>query len=55
VEINFSISINLGPRQIKLGNKVLGSCDNVIITVSEATKEELIQLRNAKVIKLVQG
>jgi len=52
--INVSISINLGPRQIRVGDKVLGQCDGVTIAVSEATPEELIKLMNADVIELVK-
>lgn len=54
MEINVSVSLNLGPRLIQVDDKVLGSCDGVTITVSEATPEELIQLKNAQVIKLVK-
>ena len=54
MEIYVSISLNLGPRLIQLGDKVLGPCDGVTINIAEATPEELIQLRDAPVIKLVQ-
>jgi len=54
MEINVSISLNLGPRLIQVGDKVLGSCDGVTINVAEATPEELIELRNAQIIKLVK-
>ncbi|HUV55790.1 MAG TPA: hypothetical protein VMV84_01025 [Dehalococcoidales bacterium] len=52
--INVSVSLNLGPRLIQLGDKTLGSCDNVAINIAEATPEELIELKNAQVIKLVK-
>ena len=56
MEINVSVSLNLdlGPRLIQVGDKVLGYCDGVIINVAEATPEELIELKNAQVIKLVK-
>ncbi|GAI94026.1 unnamed protein product [marine sediment metagenome] len=41
-------------RLVQVGDKVLGSCDGVTINVAEATPEELIELKNAQVIKLVQ-
>jgi len=49
-----SISLNLGPRLIEVGDKVLGIYDSVTITVTEATPEELTELRNAALIKLVK-
>ncbi|GAI94166.1 unnamed protein product [marine sediment metagenome] len=54
VKINVSLSHNLGTRLVQVGDKVLGSCDGVTINVAEATPEELIELKNAQVIKLVQ-
>lgn len=54
IEVNVSVSLDLGTRLVQVGDKVLGSCDGIMITVSEATPEELIQLKNAQVIKLVQ-
>lgn len=52
--INVSLNLNLGPRLVRVGDKVLGQCDGVTIAVSEATPEELIKLRNADVIELVK-
>jgi len=52
--INVSLNVNLGPRLIRVGDKVLGACDGVTITVAEATPEELIKLKNADVIELVK-
>lgn len=54
MQINVSISLNLGPRLIQVGGKVLGLCDGVTITVTEATPEELIKLKNATMIELVK-
>ena len=54
MQINVSISLNLGPRLVQVGDKVLGLCDGVTITVGEATPEELIELKNAPVIELVK-
>ena len=54
MEIYVSGSITLGQRLIQVGDKVLGSCDGVTINVAEATPEELIELKNAQVIKLVK-
>ena len=42
MQINVSISLNLGPRLIQVGGKVLGLCNGVTITVTEATPEELV-------------
>jgi len=52
--INVSIHLNLGPRLVRVGDKVLGSCDGVSIAIAEATPEELIKLKNADVIELVK-
>lgn len=54
MEINVSVPLNLGQRLVQVGDKVLGFCDGVTITVGKATPEELIELKNAQVIKLVQ-
>ena len=54
VEIYVSGSLSLGQRLVQVGDKVLGSCDGVTLTFAEATPEELIELKNAQVIKLVQ-
>lgn len=54
MQINVSISLNLGKRLVRVGDKVLGSCDGVTIEISEATPEELIELKNAPVIELVK-
>jgi len=52
--INVTLNLNLGPRLIRVGDKVLGQCDGVTISISEATPEELIKLKNADVIELVK-
>lgn len=49
-----SMYLNLGKRIIQVGDKALGVCDNVSITVEEATLDELIELQNAHEIKLVR-
>ena len=54
MQINVSISLNLGQRLLQVGDKVLGLCDGVTITISEATPEEIIELKNASVIRLVK-
>lgn len=54
VKINVSISLNLGPRLLQVSGKVLGLCEGVTITVTEATPEELSELVNAPVIELVK-
>jgi hypothetical protein len=54
VKINVSILLNLGPRLLRVGDKVLGLCDGVTVTVTEATPEELSELANAPVIELVK-
>jgi hypothetical protein len=54
VKINVSISLNLGPRLLRVGDKVLALCEGVSITVIEATAEELSELVKAPVIELVK-
>jgi len=52
--INVSINLKLGPRLVRVGDKVLGACEGVTIQIAEATPEELIELKNAEVIELVK-
>lgn len=54
VHINVSLNLNLGKRLVEVGDKVLGVCDGVTIVVTQATPEEVIELQNAQVIKLVK-
>lgn len=54
VRINVSLNLNLGRRLVEVGDKVLGVCDGVTIVVTQATPEEVIELQNAQVIKLVK-
>lgn len=54
MQINVSINLNLGPRLVRVGDKVLGQCDGVIIAITEATPEELVELNKAEVIELVK-
>ncbi len=54
MQTNASISLNLGQRLVQVGDKVLGLCDGVTITVTEATPEELTELMNAPVIQVVK-
>ena len=54
MQINVSIHLNLGRRLIRVGDKVLGACDGVVIQITAATPEELIELKNAQVIELVK-
>jgi len=55
VNVSVSLNLDLGPRLVQVGDKVLGSCGGVTINVAEATPEELIELKNAQVIKLVKS
>jgi hypothetical protein len=55
INISVSVSLDLGPRLIQVGDKLLGTCDGVTINIAEATPEELIELKNAQVIKLVKS
>jgi len=52
--INVTLNLNLGRRLIRVGDKVLGQCDGVTISVSEVTPEELMKLMSADVIELVK-
>lgn len=54
MSINVNIHLNLGPRLVRVGDKVLGTCEGVTIAVAEATVEELVRLKNAPVIELVK-
>ena len=52
--IRVSVSLNLGERQIWVGDKVIGVCDGLTIEVEAATPEELITLKNAPEIRLIK-
>ena len=52
--IRVSVSLNLGERQIWVGDKVIGSCDGLILEIESATPEELITLKNAPEIILIK-
>ena len=54
VHISVSLNLNLGKRLIQVGDKVLGVCDGVTISVTEATPEEVIELQKAQEIRLVK-
>jgi len=44
--------LNLGPRDILLKDRLFASCENISITVNDATDDELTTLRQAVVITL---
>ena len=48
------IVVELGPRVIIVGGKVLATVDNISIQVAEATEEELEKLKSAYEIRLVK-
>ena len=49
-----NVNVDLGPRMIMAGNEVLGTADNISILVSEATREELENLKAANEVRLVK-
>lgn len=54
MHISVSLTLNLGKRLIQVGDKVLGVCDGVTISVTEATPEEVIKLQKAPEIRLIK-
>ena len=46
--------LNLGKRMILVGNRTLGTCDEVALSIAEATGEEIRELEAAHVIGLVR-
>ena len=49
-----NVDVDLGPRIIMAGNKVLGTADNISIQVAESTTAELEKLKSAYEIRLVK-
>jgi len=49
-----NVDVDLGPRIIMAGNKVLGTADNISIQVAESTTAELKKLKSASEIRLVK-
>lgn len=48
------VNVDLGPRMIWVGNKAMGTADNLSMAIGEATKEELEELQGANEIRLVK-
>jgi len=46
--------VSLGPRLLIHGEHRLGTCDNLIITVAEATEEEIQEMIGAREVRLVK-
>lgn len=44
--------LKLGPRLLKIGEKVIGTCDDLTIEIAEATDEEIGELMAAEEITL---
>lgn len=49
-----NLKVDLGPRLLVVGGETLGTCDNMSITIDEATEEELEKLKSAYEIRLVK-
>ena len=49
-----NLNVDLGPRLLVVGGETLGTCDNMTITIAEATPEELEKLKSANEIRLVK-
>lgn len=46
--------LRLGPRLVMVSGKLVGTCDDLSLTIGEATKEEIEELRGADAIRLVK-
>lgn len=49
-----NVTVELGPREVVIGGKVLATADSITVDVVEATEEELEALKSAPVILLVK-
>lgn len=47
-------NIHLGPRQVVVGGRVIGSIDDVILEITQASESELKKLMEAQSIQLVR-
>jgi hypothetical protein len=48
------VTIDLGPREVVIDGKILGTAENISVDVAEATEEELAALKDNPVILLVK-
>ncbi|MFW6125506.1 MAG: hypothetical protein ACOC58_00210 [Chloroflexota bacterium] len=48
------LHVRLGPRQIVVAGEVLGACEDLELSIVEATPEELEKLRGAREIRLIK-
>ena len=48
-----NVTVDLGPRDLVIGGKVVATVDNVHVYIGEATEEELAALKAEPVILLV--
>jgi hypothetical protein len=48
------VTIDLGPREVVIDGKILGTAENISVDVAEATDEELAALKDNPVILLVK-
>jgi hypothetical protein len=46
--------VHLGPRQIVIGGRIIGSIDDVILDITEASADELKMMLEAQAIQLVK-
>lgn len=46
--------LRLGPRLVMVSGKLVGTCDDLSLTIAEATDEEIEELRGADAIRLVK-
>lgn len=49
------ITVDLGPYDLVRGGKVIGTVDNVTTEITEATEEELEELRSDPVLLLIRS
>ena len=49
-----NVTVNLGPWLIRVHGQDLGTCDNLALSIEEATFEELATLQSASVITLLK-
>ncbi len=51
-DVKMRRALNLGPRLLKIGDKVIGTCDELTVVIAEATDEEIRKLLEADEITL---
>lgn len=49
-----NVTVDLGPREVVIWGRVVGTVDDITVEVEEATEEELADLKSTPIMLLVK-